>query len=224
MKILLVEDEKDLASFIKKGLKSEGMEVDVAYDGKIGHSFFSSKQYETVIIDVNIPLINGFELCKLCKASNPDIPVIFLTALDSIENKSDGFEAGADDYMVKPFEFKELMLRIKAHHKRFSKNNHQGNVMKIADLHIDTLSKTVFRDGKLIDLTTKEYTLLEYLMKNKGKIVTRVDIAEKVWEINFDTNTNIIDVYINYLRNKIDKGFDQKLIHTIVGMGYSIRE
>ncbi|MDX2188697.1 MAG: response regulator transcription factor [Bacteroidota bacterium] len=224
MKILLVEDEKSLASFIKKGLKSEGMEVDIAYDGKIGLSMFNSKLYETVIIDVNIPVINGFELCKMLKSSHSEIPVIFLTALGSIEDKTEGFDAGADDYIVKPFEFKELLIRIKAHYNKYKKHTHKGNTLKIADLVVDITSKTVFRNNKLIELTAKEFTLLEYLLKNKGKIVTRVDIAEKVWEINFDTNTNIIDVYINYLRNKVDKGFEPKLIHTMVGMGYSIRE
>jgi two-component system copper resistance phosphate regulon response regulator CusR len=166
--------------------------------------------------------MNGFELCKLFKQQNNQIPIIMLTAFDSIDNKTTGFEAGADDYLVKPFEFKELLLRVKALTRR--NLNEDKRVLTIADLELNVSAKSVSRAGKRIDLTAREYTLLEHLMLNKGRIISRVDIAEKVWDLNFDTNTNVIDVYVNYLRKKIDKDFSPKLIHTVVGMGYVLRE
>lgn len=225
MKILLVEDEPELASFIKKGIKSESHEIDVAFDGKVGRSLFEKNIYDIAIVDINIPHINGFELCKTFKNHEPRIPVMLLTALDSIDDKTEGFKSGADDYLVKPFEFRELLLRINALSKRTMLNI--GKVeesLKVADLELNPHIKTVMRAGELIELTSKEYGLLEYLMRNKGRIVSRIEISEKVWDINFDTNTNIVDVYVNYLRNKVDKKFDHKLIHTVVGMGYVIRE
>jgi two-component system, OmpR family, copper resistance phosphate regulon response regulator CusR len=224
MKVLLIEDEPELASFIKKGLKSQTFEVDVAFDGKIGKSLFERNTYDIAIVDVNIPYINGFELCKLFKGYEPKVPVLLLTALDSIDDKTEGFNSGADDYLVKPFEFQELILRISALTKRQQLNyNPYNDSIKIADLELNTHIKTVTRAGELIELTSKEFSLLEYLMRNQGKIVSRVEISEKVWDINFDTNTNIIDVYVNYLRNKVDKKFTPKLIHTVVGMGYVLR-
>lgn len=225
MKILLVEDEPELASFIKKGIKSESHEIDVAFDGKVGRSLFEKNIYDIAIVDINIPHINGFELCKTFKNHEPRIPVMLLTALDSIDDKTEGFKSGADDYLVKPFEFRELLLRINALSKRTMLNI--GKVeesLKVADLELNPHIKTVMRAGELIELTSKEYGLLEYLMRNKGRIVSRIEISEKVWDINFDTNTNIVDVYVNYLRNKVDKKFDHKLIHTVVGMGYVLRE
>jgi len=224
MRILLIEDEPDLASFIKKGLKSQAYEIDVAFDGKVGKSFFERNLYDIAIVDINIPYINGFALCKLFKSQEPKVPILLLTALDSIDDKTEGFNSGADDYLVKPFEFQELILRISALNKRQQLNyNPYKDTIKIADLELNTHIKTVTRAGDLIELTSKEFSLLEYLMRNQGKIVSRVEISEKVWEINFDTNTNIIDVYVNYLRNKIDKKYTPKLIHTVVGMGYILR-
>lgn len=225
MKILLVEDEPELGTYIKKGLLSQSYEVDLAFDGRMGKSFYEKNIYDISIIDINIPYINGFELCKLFKSINNKIPILLLTALDSINDKTEGFNAGADDYLVKPFEFQELKLRINALNKRNSYSYFSdSSILKIADLELNRHTKVVLRGGKLVELTAREFSLLEYLMLNNNKVVSRVDISEKVWDLNFDTNTNIIDVYMNYLRNKIDKGFDSKLIHTVVGMGYVLRE
>lgn len=222
MKILLIEDEQAVAGFIKKGFESEGFLLDIAYDGQTGQMSFLKGSYDVIILDVNLPVMNGFELCKLFKQQNNQIPIIMLTAFDSIDNKTTGFEAGADDYLVKPFEFKELLLRVKALTRR--NLNEDKRVLTIADLELNISAKSVSRAGKRIDLTAREYTLLEYLMLNKERIISRVDIAEKVWDLNFDTNTNVIDVYVNYLRKKIDKDFSPKLLHTVVGMGYVLRE
>jgi two-component system copper resistance phosphate regulon response regulator CusR len=223
MKILLVEDEPLLASFIKKGVEEEGYELVIAYDGRMGKSMVFKEYYDIVILDVNLPYINGYELCKLIREENVEMPIIMLTALDSLSNKVEGFESGADDYLVKPFEFKELLMRIRAIAKRNSTVK-TGKILKVYDLQLNLDLKQVSRDGKRIDLSVREYSLLEHLLINKGRVVSRVDIAEKVWELNFDTNTNVIDVYVNYLRKKIDKGFSKKIIQTVVGMGYVIRE
>jgi two-component system copper resistance phosphate regulon response regulator CusR len=221
MKILLVEDEPAVAGFIKKGFESEGFQLDIAYDGQTGRIAFLKDSFDVVILDVNIPIINGFDLCKIFKQQNNQIPIIMLTAFDSIDNKTTGFEAGADDYLVKPFEFKELLLRIKALTRRnFSPNK---GLFVIADLELNASSKSVFRAGKRIDLTAREFTLLEYLIVNKEMVISRFDIAEKVWGLDFDTNTNVIDVYVNHLRKKIDKDFSPKLLHTVIGMGYVLR-
>lgn len=223
MKILLVEDEERLASFIRKGMSAEGYEVEVAYDGRTGLSLFRRDIYDIILLDVNLPQMNGFELCRIIRSENESVPVLMLTALDSMADKSDGFNAGADDYLAKPFEFQELLLRLRALTRRNSGSG-QKSVLRLADLELNLDAKTVTRAGKRIDLTTREYALMEYLMLNKGKIISRVDISERVWSLNFDSNTNVIDVYISYLRKKIDKGFSPKLLHTIVGMGYVLRE
>lgn len=222
MKILLVEDEERLASFIRKGMSAEGYEVEVAYDGRTGLSLFRRDSYDIILLDINLPQINGFELCRLIRSENETVPVLMLTALDSLADKSDGFNAGADDYLAKPFEFQELLLRLRALTRRNGARPKQ--VLRLADLELNVDAKTVTRAGKRIDLTTREYALIEYLMLNRGKIISRVDISEHVWNLNFDSNTNVIDVYISYLRKKIDKGFSPKLLHTIVGMGYVLRE
>lgn len=222
MKILLVEDEERLASFIRKGMLAEGYEVEVGYDGRTGLSLFRKDVYDIIILDVNLPQLNGFELCRLIRSENETVPVLMLTALDSLSDKSDGFNAGADDYLTKPFEFQELLLRVRALTRR--SGSKQKQILRLADLELNLDTKTVTRAGKRIDLTTREYSLMEYLMLNKGKIISRVDISERVWSLNFDSNTNVIDVYISYLRKKIDKDFSPKLLHTIVGMGYVLRE
>jgi len=224
MKLLLVEDEPKLASFIKKGFENEGYEIEVAYDGRMGQSLLRQNSYELIILDVNLPYVNGFELCRQIRADDPHVPVLLLTALDSLDDKVTGFEAGTDDYLVKPFEFKELLLRVRVLLKRATDAAGVKRILRIADLELNLESKIVTRGGQRIDLTTKEYALLEYLLLNRGKVISRVDIAEKVWELNFDTNTNVIDVYVSYLRKKLDKGYDTKLIHTVVGMGYVMRE
>lgn len=222
MKILLVEDEERSASFIRKGMAAEGYEVEVAYDGRTGLSLFRRDEYDIIVLDVNLPQINGFELCRQIRSVNETVPVLMLTALDSLADKSDGFNAGADDYLAKPFEFEELLLRIRALTRRNSAK--QPQILRLADLELNLDTKTVTRAGQRIDLTTREYALLEYLMLNKGKVISRVDISERVWSLNFDSNTNVIDVYVSYLRKKIDKGFSPKLLHTMVGMGYVLRE
>lgn len=222
MKILLVEDEERLASFVRKGFLAEGYEVTIAYDGRTGLSFFRKDIYDIILLDVNLPHINGFELCRMIRSENESVPVLMLTALDSMADKSDGFNAGADDYLVKPFEFQELLLRIRALTRRNGPK--QKQILQLADLELNLDTKTVTRAGQRIELTTREYSLMEYLMLNKGKIISRVDISERVWSLNFDSNTNVIDVYVSYLRKKIDKGFSTKLLHTVVGMGYVLRE
>ncbi len=222
MKILLIEDEQAVAGFIKKGFESEGFSLDIAYDGQTGKMFFENGLYEVVILDVNLPVINGFDLCRLFKQQNNRTSIIMLTAFDSIDNKTTGFEAGADDYLVKPFQFKELLLRVKALSRRTAHTEKQ--ILCLADLEVDISAKSVSRGGKRIDLTAREYALLEYLLLNKGRIISKVDIAEKVWDLNFETNTNVIEVYVNHLRKKIDKDFSSRLIHTVVGMGYVLRE
>lgn len=226
IKILLVEDEEKLSQFIKKGLLQEGYQVETATDGLEGKRLVAMHKYDAIILDVNLPHINGFELCTLIRKKNPDVPIMMLTALDSIEDKEAGFDSGADDYLPKPFEFRELLMRIKSLTKRIQHFQHavKINVLQIADLLMDRDAKTVTRAGKKIDLTHREYTLLEYLLLNKGKVLSKMDISEKVWDIDFDTGTNVIEVYINYLRKKIDKDFSQKLLHTVVGMGYVLKE
>jgi len=224
MKILLVEDEPKLASFIKKGFEEECYELTIAYDGQIGKQMILNNYYDIAILDVNLPGINGFELCKIIREENNKLPVIFLTALDSLNNKVEGFESGADDYLVKPFEFKELLLRVRSIVGRYTQSLKTHKVLRVGDLELNLESKQVSRSGKRIDLSNKEYSLLEYMIINKEKIISRVDISERVWDLNFDTNTNVIDVYINYLRKKIDKDYPVKLIHTVVGMGYVLRD
>lgn len=225
IKVLLIEDEKKIADTLSKGLKELDYHVETAYDGKIGLRMFDAGNFNLVVTDVNLPGINGYELCKHIRSQNQHIPVIMLTALSATDDKIEGFDAGADDYLVKPFEFKELLVRIRALLKRtMNQQLPSGNILKVADLELNLDSKEVTRNGKAIHLTAKEFQLLEYLMRNRNRLVSRADIAERVWDLNFDTRTNVIDVYVNFLRKKIDKNFEQKLIHTQVGMGYIMRE
>lgn len=223
-KILIIEDEKRIASFIKKGLEEQGYETEIAYDGLMGKKRALAEKYDLVILDINLPQLNGFEVCKEIRNHNAAVPVLMLTALGTTEDKLEGFDAGADDYLLKPFEFKELLARIRALLKRTSNASLSGNLLKIADLEMNLDTKSVTRSGKAIELTAKEFQLLEFFIRNKGKVVSRAEIAEKVWEITFDTGTNIIDVYVNFLRNKIDKQHSPKLIHTHIGMGYILKE
>lgn len=224
MKVLVVEDEPKLAGFIKKGLEEQAWEVDVAYDGQVGSSLALSNHYDVIVLDVNLPKINGFELAALLRKENIRTPILMLTALGTLTDKLTGFDAGADDYLVKPFEFQELIVRLRALQKRSTERGQTINILKVADLELDLNERIARRDGCRIDLTAKEFGLLEYLMRNRGRVVSRVDIAEKVWDIHFDTGTNTIDVYVNFLRKKVDKDFAQKLIHTVVGMGYIMKE
>jgi DNA-binding response OmpR family regulator len=224
-KILIVEDERKIADTLRFGLTEKGYFVEVAYDGTIGHRLFQSNKYNLIILDINLPGINGFELCRMIRASDPHIPVIMLTSLLTIEDKVEGYDSGADDYVVKPFAFKELLLKIRAILKRtMNQQLPTGNMLKADDLEMNLDSKEVIRGEEKISLTAKEFQLLEYLLRNKNRVVSRSDIALNVWDIDFDTNTNVIDVYINYLRNKVDKHFGQKLIQTHVGMGYILKD
>jgi two-component system, OmpR family, copper resistance phosphate regulon response regulator CusR len=224
MKILVVEDEPKVATFIKEGLENLHHEVDVAYDGQMGKKLALKNPYQVIILDIIIPFINGLELCKRIKQAKPDVPVLMLTALGTTDDKVTGFEAGADDYLVKPFEFRELVARINALSKRPGEAVSSANLLRAADLELDVNKKTARRGGKNIELTMKEYSLLEFFMLNKGKVLSRAEIAEKVWEITFDTGTNVVDVYVNILRKKIDRDFEAKLIHTRIGMGYIFKE
>ncbi|RYF85914.1 MAG: response regulator transcription factor [Chitinophagaceae bacterium] len=224
-RILLVEDEQKIADTLKQGLSENGYVVDVAYDGNTGLKFFETYPFSIVVLDINLPGINGYELCKIIRQTNTQMPVIMLTALSSLNNKIEGYDAGADDYIIKPFEFRELLMKIRVLLKRTSSQTvPTGNVLRAVDLEMNLDSKEVKRGEKAINLTSKEFQLLEYLLRNKNRVVSRADIAINVWEIDFDTNTNVIDVYINYLRNKIDKPFEQRLIQTQVGMGYVLKE
>lgn len=221
MKVLLVEDEFKLASFIKKGFEQEGYSIEVAYDGRVAESIIRQKYFNVAILDVNLPLRNGFELCRDIKSQENATAVLMLTALDSIDDKEEGFNAGADDYLVKPFEFKELLLRVRALSKRFSIKSE--SILQLGGLKLNRMTKKVSRDNNQIDLTQKEYSLLEYFLLNQDKVISRIEISENVWELNFDTQTNIIDVYVSHLRKKIDRDYDVKLLHTVVGMGYIMK-
>jgi len=223
-RILLVEDERKIADSLKKGLSEHQYAVEVAYDGLAGKKLFNTQAFDLAILDINLPGLNGYELCKEIRSHNQQIPVMMLTALNAIDDKIEGFDAGADDYIIKPFDFKELLVRIRALLKRLRQTVPAGNVLKISDLVMNLDSKEVTRDNKVISLTAKEFQLLEYLIKNKNKVVSRADIALNVWDIDFDTKTNVIDVYVTFLRKKLDKDFPNKLIHTQVGMGYILKE
>ncbi|RCR71623.1 response regulator [Larkinella punicea] len=224
MRILLVEDEQEVASFIKSGLEDYGFEADVAGDALQAQVMLANTDYPTIILDVNLPVINGFELCKLIRSRYEDVSILMLTALGSTESKLSGFDAGADDYLIKPFEFRELVARLRALNRRRSAHPSEATVLKIADLELNQQSKTVKRGTQKIILTARELALLEFFMKNQNKALSRNEITEKVWDVNFDTGTNVVDVYVNYLRKKIDKDFSPKLIHTITGIGYIMQE
>jgi two-component system, OmpR family, copper resistance phosphate regulon response regulator CusR len=225
MHVLIIEDEPKVVEFIRRGLEENGFETQVAYDGELGLRIATQGSFDAIIMDVNLPQINGFELCKRLRMVNEHVPILMLTALGTTEDKLAGFESGADDYLLKPFEFRELLARLRALLKRSSPGmSNQGNLLKVADLEMDLDTKMVKRGDKRIDLTAKEFALLEFFMKNKGRIVNRIEIAEQIWDITFETGTNVIDVYVNFLRKKIDKEFENKLIHTQIGMGYILRE
>jgi two-component system copper resistance phosphate regulon response regulator CusR len=223
-KILIVEDEPKVAAFIKLGLEENGFECKNAYDGLMGKKMLETGNFKLIILDLNLPYMNGIELCQEIRKTDQKIPIIMLTALGTTEDKLKGFDSGADDYLVKPFEFKELLARIRALLKRVSTTKSEENVLHFHDLSVNLDTYQVFRSGRKISLTQKEFSLLLYLLRNKGKVVSRSEIAENVWDINFDTGTNIIDVYVNFLRKKIDKDFPEKLIHTQTGFGYIMKE
>ena len=219
--ILVVEDEQRVAELLKRGLEETGYQVSVAYDGIMGLRLFRSGTYHLVLSDVVLPKMDGFELCKEIRKINPAVPILMLTALGTTDDKLEGFDAGADDYLVKPFDFRELNARIHVLLKRKGEANaSQPEELDYEDLHVDLKTKTVYRAGDAIKLSPKEYNLLLYMIENPERVLTRMEIADRVWNTHFDTGTNFIDVYINYLRKKIDRDYEVKLIHTKPGMGF----
>ena len=222
--ILVVEDEQRLAEVLQKQLKESGFRADIASDGYVGKRMMEQIKYDLVILDINLPLMNGYELCREIRKTNINTPVIMLTALGTPENKLVGFDSGADDYVLKPFDFRELLARIYVFLKRSNASIPDDKKIIMANLEMDLGSKTVFRANKKVELTSKEFSLLELLLKNRNKVLTREYIIEKVWNLDFETGTNIIDVYVNYLRKKIDKDFEPKLIHTKFGFGFYCSE
>ncbi len=222
MRVLVIEDEKKVADFISNGLAEEGYAVDVAHDGDQGYFLATTNEYDAILLDIMLPKMDGFTLCtKLRSEDNNHTPILMLTAKDAIKDKVRGLDTGADDYLTKPFAFEELLARIRSLLRK--KSLQQKTRFQVDDLMMDTITHTVSRGEREIQLSVKEYALLEYLMRNTGSIVTRTMIAEHVWDINFDTFTNVIDVYISYLRNKIDRGHETKLIHTVRGRGYVLK-
>lgn len=223
MKILIIEDNLRVSSLMKRGLESQGYEIYISEDAEDALIMVERIDFDLIITDIMLPQINGIELSKLIKKKHPDLPIIMLTALGTIDEKIEGFDAGADDYMVKPFEIRELYARIKAILLRKPINNskkEESNILEYQDLTINKNTNRIFRNGQEIDLTPKEFKLLFFLMSNAERILSREEIAENVWGNHFDTGTNYIDVYIAYLRKKIDKNFDEKLIHTKPGVGF----
>ena len=226
--ILLIEDEPDVVNFVKKGLGEESFEVSVALNGFDGLEMVLNNQYDIVLLDIMIPEKNGIEVCKEIRAKGIQTPILFLTALNTPDNIALGLNSGADDYLVKPFKFNELIARVNAILRRanIKKTGSQEPKVKyvVSNLLFDDDAKKVSRNGKEILLTATEYRLLFTLLKNKGKVLSRIDLLENVWDISFNLGTNVVDVYINYLRKKIDADFEPKLIHTVVGMGYILKE
>jgi len=222
MKILVVEDEKKVASFIKRGLEEEKYEVDVAYDGEEGCQKIMDGAYSLIILDVMLPKKDGFAVVKEMRMKKLQTPVLMLTAKDTVEDIVAGLNSGSDDYLTKPFAFAELLARVRALLRRSEQE--RGAEIRFADLRLDPVTHKVWRNDKEIDLTAKEYSLLEFFMRNPNQVLTRTTIAENVWDYIFDSFTNIIDVYVNYLRKKIDRDADKKLIHTVRGVGYILKE
>lgn len=223
-RILLAEDEPKLGQIVQEELTREGYHTDVAYDGLVAEKLFKEHSYSLVLLDVNLPYKNGLALCKEFREAKKSIPIIMLTALGEISDKMDAFNLGADDYIIKPFHFNELFARIKVFLKRSEPGAEQGEKINISNLEIDLLNKTVTRGNTNINLTAKEFALLALLARSKGKVISKQEILEKVWGLSFDTGTNTIEVYISFLRNKIDKPFASKLIHTKPGFGYFVKE
>lgn len=222
MRILVVEDEKKVASFIKRGLEEEGYTVDVAYDGDEGLDLAEHTPYDLILMDVMLPKKDGITVIREMRGRDIATPVLCLTAKDTVDDIVQGLDSGSDDYLTKPFAFAELLARVRALIRRGTQD--RGAELRFADLRLDPVTHKVWRSEKEIDLTSKEYALLEYMMRNPNQVLTRTMIAEHVWDYTFDSFTNIIDVYINYLRKKVDRDFDQKLIHTVRGVGYVLKE
>jgi DNA-binding response OmpR family regulator len=223
MKILVIEDEPSVVSVLRRGLTEAGHEVSVALDGNTGWEMIQSHHADLILLDVMLPGKNGIELLRQVRSNKIAVPVILLTALGMTENVVNGLNNGADDYIVKPFKFDELLARITAVTRRHKNPGIESGQLQIADLIVNIVSKTVTRQGAKINLTATEFKLLEFMLRQQGRVLSRMDLLEHVWSLDFDTNTNVVDVYINYLRKKIDSGHSEKLIHTVVGMGYVLR-
>ncbi len=222
MKILVVEDEQKVAGFIQKGLEEEGYTVDIAYDGESGIEKAAGGDFNLILLDIMLPKKDGIAVIKELREKNNNTPILCLTARDSVDDKVAGLDVGADDYLAKPFAFAELIARCRALIRRGTSD--RGAEIHFADLRLDPVAHKVWRAGNEVDLTSKEYALMEYFMRNPNRVLTRAMIAENVWDYSFDSFTNIIDVYVNYLRNKVDRGYDKKLIHTVRGSGYVLKE
>lgn len=222
MRILIVEDQPKMASFIKKGLVAQGYMVDVSETGMGAESLAVENEYDLVVLDVNLPDQNGMDTARHLRRDGFRMPILMLTALSTTKDKIHGLDSGADDYLTKPFDFEELLARIRALLRR----NHgsENSKLRFGEIELDLVQRKVTRNQTEVNLTAKEFSLLEYFMRNPGRPITRVEISEHVWDVNFDTNTNVIDVYINMLRKKIDAPFDKKMIHTMVGFGYILKE
>ncbi|KYG71718.1 winged helix family two component transcriptional regulator [Roseivirga ehrenbergii] len=221
--ILLVEDEQNVAAFIKKGLEEEGYAVEVAHSAESARETITTSQFDMYILDVILPGISGLELCKQLRKEGVQTPILMLTALSSTENVVQGLDSGADDYLAKPFKFQELLARINAIARRAQKYQN-SQLLTVGKLTLDKDAKTASRAGTEIKLTSTEYKLLEYMMVNSGKVLSRVELLKNVWDLHFDVGTNVVDVYVNYLRNKIDKEFKVKMIQTVIGMGYILKD
>lgn len=225
MTLLIIEDDLRVAELLQRGLTENGFTTTLAYDGISGKKLALQNDYDLIITDIILPKMDGIDLCKQIRQAKPNMPIIMLTALGTTDDKVEGFDAGADDYLVKPFEMRELIVRIRALlNRRDTNSNASGFILNYADLEMNLHSKMVKRNGQDINLTPKEFKLLEYMLQNPERVLSRTEIAEKVWDTHFDTGTNFIDVYINYLRKKIDRQFDRKLIHTKPGMGFVLKQ
>lgn len=222
MRILIIEDDEKLSRFIAKGLREEQYAVDVSHDGEDGSHWAMENEYDLVILDIMLPKMDGLSMCRLLREKGINTPIIMLTARDNVEDRVNGLNAGADDYLTKPFSFEELLARVRALLRR--SNTYKDEILKVSDLELNPTTRKVMRGGTEINLTGKEYALLEYFMRNEGKIVTETSIIEHVWDMNFESMTNTVNVYIHHLRSKIDRDFGEKLIHTIRGRGFIFKE
>jgi len=222
MKILVVEDEKKVANFLQQGLQEEDYTVEVAYDGEQGALLATTQPFDLILLDILLPIKDGVTIVKEMRAKKIETPVLMLTAKSSVDNRVEGLDAGADDYLVKPFAFEELLARIRSLMRRGGPE--KTTVLKVSDLQLDTIKHIAQRGERIIELTGKEYALLEYFIRNVNRVLTRTLISEHIWNYNFDTGTNVVDVYINHLRTKIDEGFEKKLLHTVRGVGYVLKD
>lgn len=224
MRILLIEDEVKTLQSLRQGLEELSWSVDIAYDGATGKRLAEQNVYDVIVSDIILPGYNGLDLCRSLRRAGLTTPILLISALGETDDKVSGLEAGADDYLGKPFDFREFVARIKALARRPGTALAVDNTLRYADLELDTDTKTVRRAGKVVGLTPREFALLEYLLRHPGRVLSKTELSEKVWDVDFDTGTNVVEVYVNYLRNKVDKGFEPKLIHTIFGQGYVLRE